>query len=231
MHFEIRKISIHSIREFTREYLMIVVGILTALGLEHVVTHHQHVRAAEQAQRQIVAELRANLQEVHNAQRQNEALQKRIEAVAKGLKEAIQAGRTRPDLNRYLASQLKGWFSMGFIMPTLRHEAWDVAVANRSAADIDPTALRRFSAAYATQRDSGSLATQGSLSLLEAPRVLDAAVDLDLQRADPVEFLKMLNHIDSAVSSVQSNLAGMGSQLGKTLAGEPGEPGQATQEP
>lgn len=231
MHFEIRKISFHTIREFAKEYLMIVVGILTALGLEHLVTHHLRTQAAEQARREIVAELRANLQEVLGARKENQSQQKSVEKLANTLKRDILAGKPRATIDQHLAALLKGHFSMGFQVPTLRHEAWDVAVANQSAADIAPAALRRFSAAYAAQRDSSTLAAQGSLAILDAPRVLEVMVDVDLQRADPVETLKALVHIDNAIGSAQSNLRGVQTELEKALAGEPGATGQARPKP
>ncbi|MFZ6769815.1 hypothetical protein ACO0LM_22405 [Undibacterium sp. Di26W] len=43
---------------------MIVVGILTALGLEHAASNHQHHAAAELSKQQVIAEIKANLQEV-----------------------------------------------------------------------------------------------------------------------------------------------------------------------
>lgn len=79
MLFEIRKISFHTVQEFGQEYLMIAVGILAALGLEHLVTHHLRIRAAEQAR------------------------QKGIEQLADTLKRDIRAGKSRATLGR------EGW--------------------------------------------------------------------------------------------------------------------------
>ena len=44
MHFEVPKVKMHSLREFLQHYLMIVLSILTALGLEQWIegAHHRH---------------------------------------------------------------------------------------------------------------------------------------------------------------------------------------------
>ena len=46
MHIELPKIRLHSLREFATHYLMIVLSILTALGLEAWIERVHHERAA-----------------------------------------------------------------------------------------------------------------------------------------------------------------------------------------
>jgi hypothetical protein len=218
--FDIRRISVHSLKDFVREYLMIVIGILTALGLEHLVTSEHHARDAEQSRQRIVAEIRANLEEVRDAQAQNATRLGPIDAEAAVLRKEIEEGMPRAEINRRLLDQIKGKVVMGYTWPTLRHEAWDVVVANQSASYIDADALRRYSAAYAAQRDSSVLGLHGAESLLNGTRVLDAFADLQLQRADPVEFLKVLGHESATVTAVQSVIGDLRKQLEAALAGE-----------
>ena len=64
MHLELPKARVESLKDFLKHYLMIVLSILTALGLEGWIEHTHHAHAAETARAQIEAEIRANLAEV-----------------------------------------------------------------------------------------------------------------------------------------------------------------------
>jgi hypothetical protein len=203
---------------------MIVISILTALGLEHLITSHHHVRAAEQAQRQIVAELRTNLEEVRSAREQNAERLKPLVALETSLKQDLQAGASKATINQHLLAQVKGHLYFGFILPTLRHEAWDVVVANQAATHIEAGALWRYSAAYASQRESMALANQSSSALLNGPRLFDAMTDLELQKADPLEVLRVLRQVSFSLSSTQINLKEIQTQLESSLKGEPAAP-------
>jgi len=217
--FDIRKIEVHSLKDFIREYLMVVLSILTALGLEHLVTGHHHRRDAEEARQRIVAELRANLAEARSAHEQNIQRLKPIVGLTEQLRGEIRSGISRPEINRRLYAAVHGKLTLGYTLPTLRHEAWDVVVANQSAAFIDAEALRRYSAAYAAQRDSGNLA-QGAVAMMNGPRLLDAFADLELQRVDPVEFMKVLGHMTATINSAQSNVLELQTELENALAPE-----------
>src|SRR5471032_1999554 len=63
MHFEVPSLP-HSVKEFAAHYVMIVVSILTALGLEALIAHLHHEHSAENAQHAIETELRTNLSEL-----------------------------------------------------------------------------------------------------------------------------------------------------------------------
>lgn len=63
MHLEVLKVRLHSLKDFAKHYLMIVLSILTALGLEAWIEHAHHRHAAAEASTQIEAEIRANLAE------------------------------------------------------------------------------------------------------------------------------------------------------------------------
>ena len=53
MHLELPRVRIHSLKDFIKHYLMIVLSILTALGLEAWIEHAHHAHAAEAASRPI----------------------------------------------------------------------------------------------------------------------------------------------------------------------------------
>lgn len=224
MHIEPPKHGLHSLREFLKEYVMIVVGILTALGLEHVITHHNHMKAAALARQQIVTELRVNLEEVTTAQASNLKRREPLIALAKSVGQEILSGASKQAINEHVRAKLPDGFTMSISLPTLRHEAWDVAVANQSAAYIPDEALRRYSAAYASQRDSMAVASQGNLSHFSGPRLIDALTDLELKRVEPVELLRVLAQLLSTVESTQVNLKEIQMQLEASLKGEGAAP-------
>lgn len=225
--FDIRRIEVHSLKDFVREYLMIVLGILTALGLEHLATRQHYRLEAEEGRQRIVAELRTNLAEVRSAHEQNVERLKPVAALQEELRGEIRSGMSRQEINKRALAEVRGKLNLGYVMPTLRHEAWDVVVANQSAAYIDADALQRYSAAYAAQRDVGAL-LQGAASMLNGPRLIDAFADLGLERVDPVEFLKVLGHLSATITAAQSNVGELQTQLESTLAAEgplpPGAP-------
>lgn len=226
MLFEIRKIPFHSIKEFGGEYLMIVVGILTALGAEHVITKRHHEHAAEQSRQQIVAEIRANLADVELSVRHNQDRTKPLEALTSVLTRKIKGGLSKTEFNRHVVRSEKE-LNFGLSWPTLRHEAWDVAVANQSAAYIDPADLRRYSAAYAYQRDAMT-AVQVSMAFFSSSRLCDVMTDLRLERADPIDLLRVVQQTLAINQSIQGNLKELHDQLEVTLKEAPPKGSSAT---
>ena len=67
MHIEPPKVSMHSVKEFFTHYLMIVLSVLTALGLEALLEHMHHAHAAEAAQQAIETELANNVAEIRSS--------------------------------------------------------------------------------------------------------------------------------------------------------------------
>lgn len=199
---------------------MIVTGILTALALEHVVVAHTHALAAQQSQQRIVEEIRFNLTETRAAFESNKAYQKKMLDIQSQLKKDILDGESKQKINSRLLADLntKG-FAIELNWPVLRHESWDVAVANQSASYIEPGLLRRYSAAYSA-RESATTAARSVESLFIGSRTSDAITDLQLQRGDPADFLKMLANMNWALSAAQNNIAELQKQLEAALAAE-----------
>ena len=218
--FDIRRIQVHSLKDFFREYLMIVLGILTALGLEHLVADQHHRHEAEQARQRIVAELRSNLAEVRAAVDENERRIKPVDDLVVALRNDVQAGTPRAAVNRTVLASLKGMGNLGYAWPTLRHEAWDVVVANQAAAYLDSDVLQRYAAAYAAQRDAVAM-VQAAEALMSAPRVVDAIADLRLQRAEPIELMKALGQVAVSLAATQSAIRSVQGSLEASLAPEP----------
>jgi hypothetical protein len=222
MHFEIPKLRIHGFRDFAKHYLMIVLSILTALGLEAWIEHAHHTHAAALASHQIEAELQANLGGVRHSYQRNQqrliALRQLDDAIARDIRD----GKTDAAINQHIQA-LKGGFGLSLDWPIFANQAWDVAVANQSATWMDSAALNRYSAAYSKQRDAASWMTQDSTLFLDAPRMATLRTRIDLGReVDPIEFLSVLRQMIITSSETQSHLHQVESQLEQMRPSEAG---------
>jgi hypothetical protein len=222
MHFEIPKLPMRGFKDFAKHYLMIVLSILTALGLEAWIEHVHHTHAAELASHQIRAELQANLDSVRNSYRGNQrqlvSLQQLDDAIAKDIRD----GKTDAAINQHIQA-LKNQFNLSLDWPIFANQAWDVAVANQSATWMDRAALSEYSAAYSKQRDAASWMTHDSTLFLDAPHMATLRTRIDLGReVDPVEFLSVLRQMMITSGETQSQLQQVESQLKQVLPDETG---------
>ena len=213
MHFEPPKVSIHSLKDFLKHYLMIVLSILTALGLEAWIEHAHHAHAAEAASRQMTAELRQNLAETRDSLQKNGSALQSIGKLDAMLVADLKAGLPPATINRHLRAQEHG-FQLNLNWPSLPSSAWDVAVANQSVSWIEPASLKKFSAAYAAQRETEAWVQHDSVLMLDVPRVIDFRTDLDTGRdVDPQAFLYTLQQMKATVTSMKNNLQALAEQL------------------
>jgi hypothetical protein len=222
MHFEIPKLPIRGFKDFARHYLMIVLSILTALGLEAWIEHAHHTHAAALSSHQIEAELQANLDGVHHSYERNQqrlvSLQQLDDAIARDIRD----GKPDAAINQHIQA-LKDEFSLSLDWPIFANQAWDVAVANQSATWMDTAALSRYSSAYSKQRDAASWMTQDSTLFLDAPRMATLRTRIDLGRkVDPIEFLSVLRQMIITSSETQSHLQQVESQLKQVRPNEAG---------
>ena len=225
MHFELPKLPMHGVKDFAKHYLMIVLSILTALGLEAWIEHAHHTHAAETASRQIEDELQANLESVRGAFQSNRAraasLQQLDDAITQDIRDSKPAGA----INQHIRA-LKEQFTLSLNWPLFANQAWDVAVANQSATWMDSAMLNRFSAAYSKQRDAASWMTYNSTLFLNAPLMatLRTRIDLDSD-VDPIEFVSVLKQMIIASSETQSHLKQVEAQLQQALPNPSGDKG------
>ena len=221
MHFEVPKLP-HSVKEFAAHYVMIVVSILTALGLEALIEHLHHEHAAEQARHAIEAELHTNLSELRINDAANVKRLAPLNDLAghliKNLDDHVPTAAIKADM----AQRVKAGIDFGLFTPTLRHEAWDVAVANQSASYMDPETLRRLSVAYAAQRELNT----GALTIMfNAPEYLNALTDARVGAADPHEFLRSIQQAVQTMRSAHRKFQDLDQELVRALPGEPGVSG------
>jgi hypothetical protein len=189
MHFEIPKVPLHGFKDFAKHYLMIVFSILTALGLEAWIEHVHHAHAAATASAQIEAELSTNLA---NIQRVRDSDAKRLTVLKQlddYLVKAVRIGADAATIKQRVDAQTGGDFYLGLAFPTLRHEAWDVAVANQSAGWIDTSLLRRYDTIYAYQSNFERSVSFNTSINLEGSKVNDIDADLQAGVVQPREIL------------------------------------------
>ncbi|WP_267224714.1 hypothetical protein [Dyella silvae] len=206
MHFEVPKLEKHSLREFAKHYLMIVLSILTALGLEQWIERIHHHHAAEYASAQIDAELRDTLKDVLEAQENNAQRLASMKALHEAIAADVRKGLPDSDINKHIRAT-NTQFRLSLDWPTLSSQAWDVAVANQSATWIDAEKLRKYAAAYANQREMSSWMAHDSLVAINAPRMVELRTRISLGKdVDPMEFLGVLQQMIGTSSETIDHL-------------------------
>lgn len=225
MHFELPNLP-HSLKEFATHYFMIVVSILTALGLEAAVERLHHKHAAEAAQQAIESELRINLADLRDSDAKNQVRLQPLQRLYDQLVKDFDDGLPTAQIKQQMAERVKAGVDFGVFYPMLRHEAWDVAVANQSASYMEPETLRRLSVAYAAQRE----VNPGSLTIfVNVPEFLDALTDARVGAADPHQFLRAVLQARTTVHGAHYKFMELEKELLQALPAEArGEPAPAS---
>ncbi len=220
MHFEPPQTRLDSLKEFAKHYFMIVLSILTALALEQAIerTHYSHMAA--EAKKQIIEELSANQKEVHEAKAGNMQRYLQLKDASASIITDLHNKMPLAQLRTKIQEIVKQNLLNGYMIPTLRHESWDVAVANQAASHLDPATLLAFSTTYAVQRESATIASQDRASLLAGSHLIDVATDIELDRVDPTEFVRVLRQMMATIGSVQANLDSIEKQI-KSVVTDP----------
>ncbi|WP_266170604.1 hypothetical protein [Dyella subtropica] len=217
MHIEIPKVSTHSFKEFAKHYLMIVLSILTALGLEAWIEHTHHEHAAASASAQIENELRGALADVRSSLKTNEERFQPMRDLDAAITKDIREGVPAATINQHIQAR-KDDFGLSLNWPVFASQAWDVSVANQSASWVDAAKLRQYSAAYAELRDAASWMTHDSTITLDAPHMstLRTRVTLGME-VDPVEYLVVLRQMINVTTQTQSHLRQLEAHLVKSV--------------
>jgi hypothetical protein len=222
MHFEVPKVRLHSLKEFAAHYLMIVLSILTALGLEQWIEHVHHEHAADFSSRQIRTELTENLEEVRSVEKQNQTGFLPLTQLDELITGDVRAGLPAATINQHIQAH-KNQFRLSISWPVFASQAWDVAVANQSATWIEVGQLRDYSAAYAQQRDASDWLNQEGTIMLSAPRMLELRTRIDLgQSVDPMDFLIVLRQMVTTAKEAQAHLSQLEPRLAAALEHDKG---------
>lgn len=207
MHIEPPHGRIQSFRAFLGHYLMIVLSILTALGLEEWVQHAHRLESGRQAQASIEAEARENLKNLHrwmaiNATRQ-ESLEKWSKVIGDALKSGLPDAKIRKDI---IAPSAKDIEISGPAWGEFRHAAWDVAIANQSAAYVDPARLALMSELYSRQQLLTNILPVLTSGFIKFDQLVNVTTDLQMGEIDPRTLLHTLNQVGESVKEANQNM-------------------------
>lgn len=218
MHFEVPKAK--TLKEFGGEYLMIVISIATALALEHGVQtlHHRHL--AHEAAVKIDAEIQINIHELDGALSHNNDQLKKMQAARELLLAGIKDKVDSPLLIKQLLEQQQNKLGLSIMMPSLRREAWEVAVASQAVSWMQQPQLERYSGIYASMRDVQSIGSGGG-NLLDGAGMLNTLSDINMGQGDPKAIYRMLSQMISAYSSTDGNLQDLRNNLAKSAKDAP----------
>ena len=201
MHVEPPGHAPQSLKEFGKHYLMIVLGILTAVGIEQGLEaiHHHHL--AEQATRQIEEELQSNLAQARETQAQNRQRLTEVKATVEAL---VQDVHKKDESLATFALRLDS-IHVGTATPMLRRDAWEAAIASQALSYVAPAKVRRFSEGYSAQRDTMQTILM-TFSLGNWPgQIQNAAMQAKLGRVDQVGLLNALASYELALAAIAGN--------------------------
>jgi hypothetical protein len=189
----------HGLREFLKEYVIIVVGVLTALGAEQGVewVHWRHV--AEQADRKLSAGVSFN---VNNALLRV-ALEPCVTARTLQLSKALQSN---DPMWRGTAVPLMPGLTASALPPVVRepkgnfaHGAWEIAVAQGALAHLPDDRASDFAAVYIFSERIRE--DQNAESDLEA-RLGPLAFDRPLNSQQRDAYMAVLTQLDTKQTRV-----------------------------
>ena len=218
MHFEVPKAGLKTAKEFLGEYSMIVVSILTALALEHAAQSWHHKHRAHDAEQKIEAELRFNLKELQQATDANKKQLAHLRLMRTTLRDDIKGKTPDKELVDNLMKASNNRFGLNLQTPTLRREAWEVAMASQAASWMSTDLLQRYSALYAQQRDTTAAAATNTQLTMNGPHMLNTMADLELGKVDPAALYHTLRQMESTIDGVQDNLMQLETQMREALA-------------
>jgi len=181
LHIEQHHHAPGSWREFIRQYAMIVLSIMTALGLEHIAVAVHDAGAASDSKLRIEAELVRNLTDLRHAETSNEGHMAKASETMKALVDGLKAGTVDPPTALALIGPMFEHFQVS--LPTWERDAWDAAIADQSAGHLSADDLRRYAEIYSSARDIGAEA-QMLLGGEWLTRASELGIDFRLGKVD-----------------------------------------------
>ena len=208
MHVEPPRQPLSSFLDFAKHYLMMVLSILTALGLEAWIEHSHHVHAAELSRGRMDRELSEVLDDIRQCTDLDRRSLAKLKSFDGMITADLKAGLDTAQISKHILAR-KNDYILNSSLPSLPTTAWDVAVADQSVGWIEPGALQRYSAAYTAVRALSDLLQHDAVLPLDAPHLVNTVSDLQQDRpVDPYAFLGSLRQMEVVVSSMISFLQG-----------------------
>jgi hypothetical protein len=195
MHVDLPKLPMESFKDLAKHYLMIVLGILTALSLEAWIEHAHHKHAADEASAKIEAEIHENRMAIEAALDNDKARENALAKVRDGLINDIKSNATDAVVIQHIQAEAPDGIYLDWRWPTLRHEAWDVAVANQSAGWIDDDKLHRYTTVYSAQNAHSAMMANDVQFVMDGPRMVNAEIDLQTGYVQPRELLHTIHQM------------------------------------
>lgn len=219
MRFEILQST--NFKKFGAEYLMIVISILTALALEDFAQDLNRRSLANQASIKIDAEIEANIVELDKVITHNRSQAVKMEDIRKSLLADIKKDMGETALRERIMSNYQNAFAVSIRSPSLRREAWEVAVANQSVSWMPSKELTRYSIIYASMRDQQAAHSGMNNYFLDGPRMMDVGSDAQMGVVAPRDVYRMINQIISSYHSINGNLGSLRAELATAAAANP----------
>lgn len=217
MHLELPQGALDSAKDFARHFVMIVISILTALGLEAWIEHTHHQHAAESARMRIDAEVRLNLQDIRRIRAHDVERTAELNRLRDVLVTDIKADAPQATIEQHVRDNASDGIFLDVRWPTLRHAAWDVAVADQSAGWMDSSRLGEYSSVYALQQRADALIGQEETMVLNGPRMFDALVDLKTGSLQPRELLHVVAQMAALLDETSKILDSLDKRIAEGL--------------
>lgn len=157
---------IHGVREFFLHLFTITIGLLIALGLENVAEWRHHVHLRNEADANIVSEIRDNQHELADVLRATSGEAANLQKVLVML-----------DAKQHNQSSNLSHLSLGMELGTMRDASWQTANSTGALSYMEYSHVKGYSAAYTLQNQFVQLQSQGLNSFLQLQSFLVAGAD------------------------------------------------------
>jgi hypothetical protein len=171
----------HSLKEFLRELVTIIAGILIALSFDGLVAWRHHSTLAHEASANIITEVRENQKEMGNEQKDLEKMQQQTQALIE-LIHKLESSRNTPVHEIQLI----------WTFAELHATSWDTAARTGALSYMPYAEVKRYTEVYDLQRSFVDLQQRALSSALEVegmgtlmgrnPKTLTAAELADAER-------------------------------------------------
>lgn len=133
---------------------------------------------------------------------------------------ADKTGQDKTDYDKEFRLKMKervsGDLNFSANAPTLRREAWEVAVASQTASWMDAGLLQRYASIYAVQRDANAMVKQ-SMAMIFGPTIMGAVPHMELKAKDKGdrdrEIYVLVTDINFQLNVIQANLKALESSI------------------
>jgi hypothetical protein len=150
------KNPIHSLKDFLRELVTIIAGILIALSLDGLVAWREHRNLAREATANIVTEVRENQKELDNALKDLAKMQQQSQVLVE-MVHNLESRRNEPPHN----------FQLIWSFAELHATSWDTAARTGALSYMPYAQVKSYTQVYDLQRSFTELQQRSLSSALE----------------------------------------------------------------